>query len=166
MGCEKIKEAPLKRRFPPSDLIVGSPAIGETAPMNTIRFQAGVIAIRDGMTCLVTNRRGSRWIIPKGTIEPKQSASDAAHQEAWQEAGLLGSLSLEPFGLYQVMKKLKRCHVTVYLLYVSECRDTWPEMSKRQREWFPFNVAAERVKHSGLRQLIDSLSQPTAIAVA
>lgn len=134
--------------------------------MAATRFQAGVIAIKDGLTCLVTNRSGRHWVIPKGTIDTGQSASEAALKEAWEEAGLLGSLSHEPFGSYQAMKKLQRCHITVYLLHVSESSERWPEMGLRHREWIPFSIAAERVRDSGLSQLLKSLPHSTEAAVA
>ena len=159
-----IVEAALKRRFPPTDLIVGSSSDGETAPLIATRSQAGVIAYRDGMTCLVSTRKGRSWIIPKGTIDPGQTASDAALQEAWEEAGLHGSLSQEPIGSYESMKKLRRCQVTVYLMHISECSDTWPEMGQRQREWLPFHLAAARVKHCGLSELLKSLAESAAAA--
>ena len=60
------------------------PTIGES-----IR-QAAALAIRRGRVCLITSRNGKRWVIPKGWIEPGQTAGETALQEAYEEAGLVG----------------------------------------------------------------------------
>jgi hypothetical protein len=43
-------------------------------------LQAGVIAVRSGKICLVTSSNGKRWVIPKGVIEPGQTAGETALQ--------------------------------------------------------------------------------------
>ena len=156
----------MKRRFPPYDLIAGSFANGESITMAETRFQAGVIAIRDGMVCLVTNRSGKRWIIPKGTIDSGQTGSEAALKEVWEEAGLLGSLNPDPIGSYQTLKKLQRCHVTVYLLHVLDEAEVWPEAEERQREWMPLEEATRRVEPSGLQALLKHVNPTVFAAVA
>ena len=40
----------------------------------------------------ITSRNGKRWVIPKGWIDPGQTAGETALQEAWEEAGLTGAL--------------------------------------------------------------------------
>ena len=58
--------------------------------------QAAALPIKAGKICLITSSNGKRWIIPKGLIEPGQTAAENALQEAWEEAGLVGSLQREP----------------------------------------------------------------------
>src|ERR1700736_677932 len=86
---------------------------------NSIR-QAAAIPIRGGQICLVTSRSGKRWVVPKGCIEPGQTAGETALQEAWEEAGLVGSLREQPVGSYQYEKCGIVCHVTVFLMHVTE----------------------------------------------
>jgi 8-oxo-dGTP pyrophosphatase MutT (NUDIX family) len=49
---------------------------------------------------LVRNSGGRKWTFPKGAPEPHLSHSQAAEQEALEEAGVLGSIEVRPFHLY------------------------------------------------------------------
>src|SRR5688572_15970785 len=97
--------------------------------------QAAAIPFRNGRVCLVTSSNGKRWVIPKGLIEPGQTAGETALQEAWEEAGLLGALRPEPIGSYRYEKWCGVCHVTVFALDVTEMAQQWPERDLRQRVW-------------------------------
>ncbi len=62
--------------------------------------QAAALPVRNGKVCLVTSSNGKRWVIPKGLIEPGQTAGETALQEAWEEAGLVGVLEPDPIGSF------------------------------------------------------------------
>ena len=94
--------------------------------------QAGAIPVKDGRLCLVTSSNGKRWVIPKGLIDPGHTARDAALQEAWEEAGLAGTLRDEPVGTYLYDKWGGTCHVTVFLMDVTEAAEDWPERKVRR----------------------------------
>jgi 8-oxo-dGTP pyrophosphatase MutT (NUDIX family) len=116
--------------------------------------QAGVIAIQRELMCVVTSRNGKRWVIPKGCLEPGKTSAEIALQEAWEEAGLVGLLSPDPVGSYVYTKAGLLCHVTVFLLYVSEAADDWPERSFRERMWLTFRQAEKTLEEPALQQLI------------
>src|SRR6185436_8022939 len=97
--------------------------------------QAAALPVRNGRICLVTSSNGKRWVIPKGLIEPGQTSGEAALQEAWEEAGLVGSLQGEPVGSYLYDKWCGTCHVTVFLMQVTGAAADWPERELRQRTW-------------------------------
>src|SRR5205823_4905083 len=116
--------------------------------------QAAALPVRDGKVCLVTSTSGKRWIIPKGLIDPGKGAAEMALQEAWEEAGLAGVLQPDPIGSYLYEKYGGTCHVTVFLMNVTETADKWPEQSQREREWFTPKDALERLEDEGLRQIL------------
>ena len=116
--------------------------------------QAAVIAVRAGRVCLVPSSSGKRWVIPKGHIERGATAAETALCEAWEEAGLLGRLRREPVGSYLYEKDGRVCHVTVFLMDVTEAADNWPERVRRQRAWLRPSQAVARVEHPGLRKLL------------
>ena len=119
--------------------------------------QAAAIPIRSGQVCLVLSSNGRRWVVPKGCIEPGQTAGGTALQEAWEEAGLVGVLRSEPVGSY-LYEKVGNCHyVTVFLLHVTEVRDDWPEKAWRTRLWLSPKQALARLEERGLRKLIRRL---------
>jgi 8-oxo-dGTP pyrophosphatase MutT (NUDIX family) len=78
---------------------------------NPILHQAGVIAyrIRDGevRVLLMTSRDTGRWIIPKGNIKAGVTPCKAAEKEAYEEAGIKGTITGSiPLGTYTYFKKL------------------------------------------------------------
>lgn len=99
---------------------------------------------------LVTTLDTGRWIIPKGWPMPDRSDPEAAAQEAWEEAGVRGTVRTESIGAYTYGKRRKRGRVTlvrvdVYLLEVTDEQPTWPEQMQRRRQWFTPAEAALRV---------------------
>ena len=103
---------------------------------------------------LITSRRGKRWIIPKGVIDPGTSAGESAAKEAYEEAGIRGRLSDAPVGEYRYEKWGGICTVKVFLLEVQSVLDTWPEASTRQRQWLTVTDAARLIKEPELQRLI------------
>ncbi|HEY7158585.1 MAG TPA: NUDIX hydrolase [Gemmataceae bacterium] len=129
---------------------------------NVIR-QAGVIAVSGGQICVVSSRSGKRWVVPKGCMEPGKSAAEIALQEAWEEAGLVGVLQPDPIGTYFYEKAGFTCHVTLFLMTVTDQADRWPEHDFRERVWLNVAQALLRIEDAGLRELIrEALAVKTA----
>lgn len=116
--------------------------------------QAAALPIRNGRVCLITSSNGKRWVIPKGVIEPGQTAGETALQEAWEEAGLVGALRPEPIGSFVYEKWCGLCHVTVFALDVKEMKQNWPERNFRQRIWTTPIGAVERLDDAGLIDIL------------
>ncbi len=121
---------------------------------SSIIRQAGVLALNGEFLCVVSSRGGKRWVVPKGCLEPGKTAAEIALQEAWEEAGLVGLLQPEPIGTYLYEKAGFTCHVTVFLMNVTEAADHWPEHDFRQRCWLDIGQALSRIDDPGLRELI------------
>ncbi len=124
-----------------------------SAEGNWIR-QAAAIPVREQAVCLITSSGGKRWVIPKGIIDPGLTASEAALQEAWEEAGLAGVLDPEPVGSYCYDKWGGTCHVTVFRMSVTGVAEDWPERAARQRVWVGFREALARIEDEGLREIL------------
>jgi phosphohistidine phosphatase len=64
--------------------------------------QSAVIPYRRGPSglevLLVTSRKGTRWVLPKGVVEPDLSPAASAAKEALEEAGVRGPIDDEPLG--------------------------------------------------------------------
>ena len=116
--------------------------------------QAAALPLRRGRVCLITSRNGKRWIIPKGWIDPGQTAGETALQEAWEEAGLVGALQREPIGTYLYEKDGNKYHVTVFVMKVTEVEQDWPERSIRQRSWVGPTGFFERIDDTGLADIV------------
>lgn len=122
---------------------------------NWIR-QAAAIPVRAGRICLVTSSSGKRWVIPKGLIDPGRTSGEMALQEAWEEAGLVGTLLPEPVGSYVYEKYGGTCFVTVFRMDVTDELEDWPERAVRQRCWLTPTQALVRIEDPGLREIIRS----------
>jgi 8-oxo-dGTP pyrophosphatase MutT (NUDIX family) len=122
--------------------------------------QAAALPVRDGQVCLVRSRGGRRWVIPKGKVGLKQSASEVALLEAWEEAGLTGLLDGEPTGSYLHVKTEGLRHVTVYVLRVEGESDAWPERGDRERRWFSAAEALDVLPEDGLRAILRGVFGP------
>lgn len=116
--------------------------------------------VRDGvlMVLLVRSRKDKRWVLPKGIVEPSLDAATSAAKEAWEEAGVTGSVDDSPLGDYSYDKWGGRCRVTVYPLPVDQVHDCWPE-SYRRRQWLPLEEAAGMLRETRLRRLVRALPQ-------
>jgi 8-oxo-dGTP pyrophosphatase MutT (NUDIX family) len=116
--------------------------------------QAAAIPVKGGQVCLVTSSNGKRWVIPKGLIDPGHTAAESALQEAWEEAGLVGVLQPEPVGSYLYEKYGGTCHVTVFVMQVTQVAAEWPERELRQRNWVSPAQAVARIEDRGLREVV------------
>ncbi len=116
--------------------------------------QAGVIPIDGDRICVVSSRGGKRWVVPKGCLEPGKSSAEIALQEAWEEAGLVGVLQSDPIGTYLYEKSGFTCHVTIFVMNVTDVAERWPERDLRQRCWLVPEEAIQRIDDAGLRELI------------
>lgn len=116
---------------------------------------------RDGSlkVMLVTTRGRKRWMIPKGWPIPGLSPHESAAREAFEEAGLIGSVHPHSVGSFEYNKRLRyghevRCVIEVFPLYVDHQRDHWLEQGERETKWFSIKKAASVVSEPGLRQIL------------
>lgn len=116
---------------------------------------------RDGAVeiLLITSRETRRWVIPKGWPMKDKAPEEAAAQEAYEEAGIIGKPRRKALGVYHYDKRLRsgrlqHVRVMVYSLEVSEARDIWPEMVERDRLWSSPAEAASLVDEPELRVLL------------
>jgi 8-oxo-dGTP pyrophosphatase MutT (NUDIX family) len=112
---------------------------------------------------LITSRETRRWVIPKGWPMEGLSAAESAAQEAYEEAGIRGTMAETSMGQYGYNKRQrgggkKRFRVDVFAMEVTEVLDLWPEAHERQRQWLSPEDAAARVHEPELAALISQLA--------
>ncbi len=128
-----------------------------------VRYQYAALPFRveDGhpVVLLITSRETRRWILPKGQPEKGLSPWQVAGQEAYEEAGLIGSVSTKAVASYASIKRMRDgeevpCTVRVFLMAVERELDDWPERDQRERRWMPPGEAALRVSEPDLAQIL------------
>ncbi|OCR01068.1 NUDIX hydrolase [Oscillatoriales cyanobacterium USR001] len=129
-----------------------SPLFIEQSAVIPYRIVDGEIEIM-----VITSSTGKRWVIPKGSVEPRMTAQNSAAKEAWEEAGLIGNVFPYLLGTYEYKKLESICRVEVFLLQVEMVLEVWPEDDKRKREWVSIHKAVKRVDEPELKQIIANL---------
>lgn len=126
-----------------------------------VQYAALPYRIEDGhpMVLLVTSRETKRWILPKGQPERKLSPHQVAEAEAYEEAGLIGTVFKTAFAQFDSFKRLKSgrevpCLMRVFLLEVTHELAAWPEKAERQRRWMTPGEAALLVTEPGLARVL------------
>ncbi|MEA3052738.1 MAG: two-component system, OmpR family, phosphate regulon sensor histidine kinase PhoR [Sphingomonadales bacterium] len=129
--------------------------------------QYGVIPVRPGAeggleVLLITSRETRRWVVPRGNPIPGKSPAESAAQEAFEEAGIVGTVDPDPVGRYFYRKRrrtgaLLPAEVQLFRMRVDEERDDWPERGERERRWFAPQEAAAAVAESELAEMIRAL---------
>jgi 8-oxo-dGTP pyrophosphatase MutT (NUDIX family) len=139
--------------------------MGEKIKPKAPRLQYGALPYRfrpDGSIeiLLVTTRRTRRWVVPKGwKIKGKKPAKSAA-QEAFEEAGVRGTISDKPIGSFVYDKWLDDdgvaapCEVRIFSMLVERQQDTWREYEEREARWVDPGEALAMVEDRGLHDLI------------
>ena len=123
--------------------------------------QSAVIPLRDGdnspKLLLITSRKRKRWVLPKGVVEPGMSPPASAAKEAWEEAGIKGTVDETPLGTYDYEKWGGTCTVEVFVMTDVTEGAIWAEAHFRDREWVSQEEARRRIDEDGLKRIIKTL---------
>ena len=109
--------------------------------MRTTHAGAVVFQSKDNHTLflVVSSSNGRHWVLPKGHIEPKETAQEAALREIREEAGVLGEI-ITPLAV-QCFKKYEEDVSTLYYL-VRALKLTEPQENRIVR-WEELSTAME-----------------------
>jgi 8-oxo-dGTP pyrophosphatase MutT (NUDIX family) len=113
---------------------------------------------------LVTSRETRRWIIPKGWPQKGKPPHHSAAREAYEEAGVVGTVARRPVGSFAYKKRFKNgrvvvCEVYVFPLRVRRQNKKWPERRQREVKWVSASQAAKKVKEPMLSAIIRRLAR-------
>jgi uncharacterized protein len=113
---------------------------------------------------LVTARGSGRWIIPKGNPIPGLAPHEAAAQEAWEEAGLVGIAEPHCIGTFEFSRRRRgrntTCLVDVYPFTVKLQARKWAEAGQRSVLRCNLETALSLVGSSSLAFLIEQYLSP------
>lgn len=133
-----------------------------TRPDHWYRQSAAVpVREKDGgfEVMLVTSLKNSKWILPKGIVEPGMTPQDSAAKEAWEEAGVKGVICEDSLGHFQNQKWGGICRVDAYRLDVTEVAEDWLESGKRKRKWFTVKEALKAMKDDEAAAIVRRLGE-------
>jgi len=118
--------------------------------------QAGGIVFRHdraGISILLVRakRDPSKWIFPKGHIEPGETARAAAIRETREEAGVRGQAFGEIGDPEEFEWAGQWFRVQYFLIRMTSESD---ETDGREKAWFPFDTALDRISFASARDLL------------
>lgn len=128
--------------------------------------QTGALCLRTGFRApevlLVSSLSTKRWIVPKGWPMEGRTLAEAALQEAWEEAGVIGTVEDAAIGAFSYRKQVKggipvTCRCDVFRVSVERLTDDFPEAGKRQRAWMTLADAADAVEEPELQAILRGL---------
>ncbi|MBX3406619.1 MAG: NUDIX hydrolase [Phycisphaeraceae bacterium] len=136
--------------------------MGKSREDNRPVMQAGAVPYRVAAAgrievLLITNSSG-RWIVPKGGIDPGNSAADQAVLEAYEEAGVVEAEIGGEIGFYDYLRGGRVHRVRLFAMLVRELARDWDEKHRREREWVALEEAIERVAFEGLKRALMGVS--------
>jgi CYTH domain-containing protein/8-oxo-dGTP pyrophosphatase MutT (NUDIX family) len=105
----------------------------------------------------ITSRNGKRWIVPKGVWEVGHTLQHTALTEAWEEAGVRGTLRGGVLGIIDDDRDGNESRIQLYSMEVEEEAGSWPEESFRTREWMNLGKAIKTVSSETLADLLRKL---------
>ena len=115
---------------------------------------------------LITSRGTKRWILPKGWPMKGRTPGQAALQEAYEEAGVIGRVLETPLGLVPYTKLTASgeelpCVGIIYPVHVALLKAEYPEAEERKRKWFSRKKAAKQVTEPELARLLKKFDPST-----
>jgi hypothetical protein len=84
----------------------------------------------------------------------KLGSKGTALQEAYEEAGIIGSVVDQKFST-----KIKGKRMAFYPMEVKNELAVWPESNWRQRKWIRSNEAKYYLNHQSLRSILEETSE-------
>ena len=103
---------------------------------------------------LLITTHNDNWALPKGNLVKKLGTKRTALLEAYEEAGVLGSLK----GQGKVFGTGKARTIHFYPMEVEEELKVWPEKNKRLRRWVSPAEAQRILKHKKHRKAVAKLT--------
>lgn len=124
--------------------------------------QAGALAWQEAegerKFWIVTSRRTRRWVLPKGSVDPGMTPAEAAAQEAFEEAGLHGQVSLAPIGSYTIPKirppLIWSVNVAIFPIAVTQVDEDWLESGERERRLVSLGEAEGLIEEQEILRLL------------
>lgn len=126
-----------------------------------MQFAALPFRIRKGkpQILLITSRGTQQWIIPKGWPMEGLKPHKAAAQEAWEEAGIIGTISKQSLGQYRYRKtrgpkRGQKVDVMIFALEIEKLAKRYPEEGQRRRKWMSPKKAAKHIQNPELAEIV------------
>jgi 8-oxo-dGTP pyrophosphatase MutT (NUDIX family) len=94
------------------------------------------------------------WDVPKGILKSGQNHAECAATEALDQAGLVGALQPDPFGVFYYAEFGRNFEVTMFIQDVESVYDHWENEDLFFRRWCTIEEAVEKLVHPDLCEMV------------
>lgn len=138
---------------------------------NAEQVSAGGLVVEDGKVLLISTQNGRRWQLPKGRLEPGETAAQAAVREVREETGVTGTIvSTLPTVEYWFMEReLGRIHKWVHyflLHYVEGSCENFDPNEVSGAAWVHWDEALARLTFDNERNVVRAAREQLASEAA
>ena len=109
---------------------------------------------RENLEFMIVSTKGGKWGLPKGNLMNKLGPRKTALQEAYEEAGILGTIVNQ-----KISKKVRGKKMAFYPMEVKNEFSVWPESEWRKRKWIRSNDTDNYLSSNSLRSLLAEVSE-------
>jgi len=117
---------------------------------------------------MVTSQTRKRWIFPNGNIEKGETGAQAAAREAFEEAGVKGSIDKKHTIKATIGKStpdgIEDVAVEFFALEVLKLADKWPEKDERKRRWISLDKAKTIIKDDDFKAVVTRFGKQKFVA--
>ncbi|THB76925.1 MAG: NUDIX hydrolase [Desulfobulbaceae bacterium] len=124
-----------------------------------IPYICGKGAKRGSKIILVTSKTNGYWIFPKGNPVKNKTSIQSAKQEAYEEAGLTGSITGPNNYSFSIHDKGGTYTIVLFPMKVKNVLEEWPEMSERNRTVTSVGEALQLIRYSELQYCLKQWHQ-------
>jgi len=121
----------------------------------------GVIPYRENaegkIEFLIVSTSRGKWVFPKGNLIKRLGPSRTAQLEAYEEAGIAGSISSSPYST-----RVGSTKFFFYPLKVSRIFKDWPESTFRARKWVLPKEAGLYLRRKPFKQMLKTATAELA----
>jgi ADP-ribose pyrophosphatase YjhB (NUDIX family) len=108
---------------------------------------------------VLIKKQGGSWTLPKGQIEPNETAKAALMREIVEEVGLRGSVETLLSTVAYPIKKRNQVRQKVVQYYLMRVKSGTPRPNRqegiRQAHWFAAPIALQRAQNERVREIIE-----------
>ena len=98
---------------------------------------------------LIISTRRKNWSLPKGNLIRKIGPQRTALLEAYEEAGIDGTLATKP-----LLCSIGRICIYLFPMKVTKIYEDWPESGFRERKWIEISKAKDMLHHREMGKIL------------
>lgn len=112
---------------------------------------------------LITSRTNGFWIFPKGNLMKNKTVYETAAQEAYEEAGIRGTVDQEHAYKSKYSHNGHKHELILFPMKIDDILDEWPEKHQRKRQLVTVDKALQMINLDTLYSCLKNWQKDTVL---